>query len=160
VWLLNSIGTSRKFRSPLPVDAITAFNLPFDSLSTRYHNRMWLELGRIQSVRRESADSLFVPAPLSLSLSLSLSLFLFLSFAFYILLLCPGPPEVLWLCFPRENLSQGKDSLPRGIVIGSPGRFDLFIPRVRSTSHFEQARNRHVTHKSVIGKLTWLSLLY
>lgn len=36
----------------------------------------------------------------------------------------------LWLCFRIENLLEGKDSPPRGIVIGNPEAFRPFQPRL------------------------------
>lgn len=89
---------------------------------------------------------------------------LFLS-RFHVSLLCPDRSGSYDSGSFRENLSQGKDSLPRGVVIGSPGISTFHFPPClyplphpcrysRSTSHSRQARNRHVTLESIIGELT------
>lgn len=191
--LLNSIGTSRKLRSlpppsPSPSAATTALSTPlpspsFDSLSTRYHNRMRLEPRRIQSVQGEyqfftcscrpsfalsaSLPFLLLPFPFlpipflfrELSTSPCLSFHSVFSFLFFV-------PVALVLMTPllsRESLP-GERFATEGCSYRFPGAFRPFafplssVPLAASApsfaSHSQQARNRHVTLESVIGKLT------
>lgn len=136
-------------------DATVAFNLPFDSLSSHYHNQMWLlaranpiRLGRVPALYLFLDLSLFFP-PLSPSPFFA-SVFLFLSFVFPSFFFIPGPSWPLWLCFSRENLSQGKDSLSKGVVIGSPGRFDLLTPRPFSHTRRHRCQLNNVSNVSFL----------
>lgn len=97
MWLLNSIGASRKLRSsPLqpppslpstPPSLSTSPRLAFNSLS---QSEVTPTSGESNPFGQSTSSSLFAPGPFSILLSfslslrrfLSLSVFLFLSFAF------------------------------------------------------------------------------
>lgn len=103
----------------------------------------------------QSTSSLFVPGPFSfLPSSFSVAFFRFcLSVPFFrppVFLLYSGPSWPLWLCFSRENLSQGKDSLSKGVVIGSPGRFDLLTPRPFSHTRRHRCQLNNVSNVSFL----------
>lgn len=133
------------------VDATVAFNLPFDSLSTSYHNRMWL-WARANPIRlgRVPVLYLFVGPFFSLLFLrfLRFSVFLSLSFAFPSFFFIPVLPALMTVGCSRENLSQGKDSLLKGVVIGSPGCFDLLTPHpfLHSRRHRRQLNVSFLTN--------------
>lgn len=146
VWLLNSIGTSRKFRSPLSA-AFT--DLPFDLLSTP-PSQCDSSPGE-SNPKREREYRFFICTwcPFSLP-SFPLIPSFFISFLFVLI-------RLMTVLLSRKSLPRERFAT-EGCSYRCPGAFRPFCPPL-STSHSEQARNRRVTHESVIGKLTWLSAI-
>lgn len=117
------------------VDAIVAFNLPYDSLSTSYHNRMWLwtranpiRLGRVPVLYLFlRVLSLLFSSPSPLSSLFSTSIFLSLSFPFPPSFFIPVLSALMTVLLSRESLPRERFAI-EGCSYRFPGVFRPFNP--------------------------------
>lgn len=117
------------------VDAIVAFNLPYDSLSTSYHNRMWLWT-RANPIRLGRVPVLYLflrvlSLPFSslsqLSSLFPTSVFLSLSFAFPPSSFIPVLSALMTVLLSRESLPRERFAI-EGCSYRFPGVFRPFNP--------------------------------